>query len=209
MSTAYDTVFSPSYSRTQSSDLAAARSLFRAASGPFLASPLPWFGWALIFPTAALLTPSVAEVFSWPGVILLWSFSILTGGAFELFAVRSRGGLSASSALASWAFRVQANLSLIGVVLSFLCILWGRPGALPAVWLLVLGHSLFMLGGLAFAPLRRAGLVYQLGAILSLLPWVDPLQVLAATTLVANTWVGISIWRRRDSAEVGARVEVD
>lgn len=196
MTSEYDPVFGPpSVGASSSSDLAEARELFEEASRPFLGSPLPWLGWAILFPAAALLTGAVAQSFAWVGVLLLWSATILVGGFVEIATIRSRRP-AVSSSLASWVFQAQANLSLIAVVLSLALLFYGRPEAIPAVWLLVLGHSLFMLGGLAFGPVRQAGLLYQVGGILTLLPLFDPMVVLAVTTFFANGWIGLKVAQR-------------
>ena len=178
-----------------SSDLAEAKQLFEEASRPFLGSPLPWLGWAILFPCAALLTGAVAASFSWVGVLLLWSVTILVGGFVEILSIRRRRPM-VSSSLASWVFQTQANLSLVAVVLSLVLVVYGRPQAIPAVWLLVLGHSLFMLGGLAFHPVRQAGLLYQVGGILTLLPQLDSMVTLAVTTLIANGWISLKVAQR-------------
>ena len=196
MTSEYDPFLAPSRPRFESSNLELARALFAQASRPYLVSPLPWIAWAVILPSAALLTPSFVRRFEWAGGLLLWSFAILIGGAFELAAVRRSAGEVVSTPLASWAFGVQANLSLVTIALSLLVLWLDQPWALPGLWLLLLGHSLVVLGGLAFPPMRVAGLVYQLGGVAALWPRGEPLLVLAITTGAANLWMAAAIGRQ-------------
>jgi hypothetical protein len=193
----YDPFLAPAERRHESSNLEAARALFAAASRPYLASPLPWAAWALILPSAALLTPLAARAFDWRGVLLLWSFAILAGGACELTAIRRSSEGVVSTPIASWAFGVQGNLSLVTIALSFFLLWMDSAWALPGLWLLLLGHSFVTLGGLAFPPLRQAGLLYQIGGVAALWPRGEPLLVLAATTFAANLWMAASV-RSRD-----------
>jgi hypothetical protein len=196
MSSEYDPFLAPSSRGFESSNLEAARELFADASRPYLASPLPWASWAAILPAAALATPAATRAFGWVGVLLLWSIAILLGGAFELIAIRRRAVETVSTALASWAFGVQGNLSLVAVALSFFLLWADRAWALPALWLLLLGHSFYTLGGLSLPALRHAGLIYQVGGVAALWPGGEPLIVLAVTTLVANGWMAVAIARR-------------
>jgi hypothetical protein len=196
MASEYDPFLAPSRPHFEASNLEIARGLFGEASRPYLVSPLPWLAWAVILPTAALLTTSVARRFDWVGVLLLWSFSILIGGAFELAAVGRAAGETVSTPIASWAFGVQANLSLVSIALSFLLLWIDEPWALPGLWLLLLGHSLVVLGGLAFPPMRNAGLIYQIGGVAALWPRGEPLLVLAITTGAANLWMAAAIGRQ-------------
>ena len=196
MSSDYDPFLAPATRRFESSNLEAARELFADASRPYLSSPLPWVSWALILPAAALATESAARAFDWIGVLLLWSVAILLGGALELIAIRRRSAETVSTALASWAFGVQGNLSLVAIALSFFLLWVDRAWALPALWLLLLGHSFYTLGGLSFPALRHAGLMYQVGGVAALWPRGEPLIVLAVTTLVANLWMASAIHRR-------------
>jgi len=71
----------------------------------------------------------------------------------------------------------------------------GEGRLLPTVWLLLLGHSLYGLGGLASRPLKRCGLIYQLGGLASLVAIASTDLVFALTTFVGNLSVAISIWR--------------
>ncbi len=196
MTSEYDPFLAPARPRFESSNLELARGLFGEASSPYLVSPLPWLAWAGILPTAALLTTSLGRRFGWVGVLLLWSFAILIGGAFELGAIRRAAGEMVSTPLASWAFGVQGNLSLVCIALSFLLLWVDQAWALPGLWLLLLGHSLVTLGGLAFLPMRHAGLVYQIGGVAALWPRGEPLLVLAVTTAAANLWMAFAVGRQ-------------
>jgi hypothetical protein len=196
MTTEYDPFLAPARPRFESSNLELARGLFGEASRPYLVSPLPWLAWAGILPTAALLTSSLGRRFGWVGVLLLWSFAILLGGVFELGAVRRAAGELVSTPLASWAFGIQGNLSLVCIALSFLLLWVDQAWALPGLWLLLLGHSLVTLGGLAFPPMRHAGLVYQIGGVAALWPRGEPLLVLAVTTGAANLWMALAVGRQ-------------
>ena len=91
--------------------------------------------------------------------------------------------------------RVQGNLSLVAVALTALLVWQDLAWALPGVWLLLLGHSFYMLGGLSFPPFRAYGILYQLGGLAALWPGGAPLAVFAATTAVGNLWMGFSVWR--------------
>jgi hypothetical protein len=197
MRSEYDPVLAPARTVFESSNLEAARDLFAEASRPYLASPLPWIAWAAILPAAALATPVAARSHDWVGVLLLWSSAILAGGACELTAIRRSSRDVVSTPLASWAFGAQGNLSLVTIALS-LFLLWSESAwALPGLWLLLLGHSFVILGGLAFLPMRQAGLIYQIGGIAALWPRGEPLAVLAATTFAASLWMAYSVHRRR------------
>lgn len=100
-----------------------------------------------------------------------------------------------SSSVANWVLRAQGNLSLVAVLVSGALILQASAWLLPGVWLLLLGHSLFTLGGLAARSLRTAGLIYQAGGVLAIWPHGLGLEVFAVATLVGNLWVAVSIWR--------------
>ncbi|KAB2966983.1 MAG: hypothetical protein F9K18_04845, partial [Thermoanaerobaculia bacterium] len=173
MSSEYDPVFGPGPGdRAAEADLAAVRAAFRRASRPYLSSAVPWFCWAALFPAAALATGRAHAAAGAPGVLGLWSVTVLAGGLVEgavLLAARRRLG---ATALGGWAMRVQGNLSLVGAALSFALVLAGRETLLPALWLLLLGHSLFALGGLALPAQRVAGIVYQAGGVAALVPGV-------------------------------------
>jgi len=187
--------------RRSTRDREQVEALFRAAATPYLRSPWGWFAWAAALPAAALATAPLARSKGPAGVLLLWSITILVAGVVEAVPhFRQRG--QAGSALATWAMRGQANLSLVGVCLSGVLLWQDQAWLLPGLWLLLLGHSLYLLGGLAFPPLRTCGLGMQLGGALALWPRIDPLLAFAVTTALTNAFVGWSILRaRRDDAE--------
>ncbi|MBP1642906.1 MAG: hypothetical protein H6Q03_1575 [Acidobacteria bacterium] len=178
-------------------DLAGVQAAFRRASRPYLSSPLPWFAWAALLPGAALATGRVAAAGGVPAVLALWSLTVLAGGLVEgtvLLSARRRLG---SSALGAWAMRVQGNLSLVGAALSIALLAAGREALLPALWLLLLGHSLFALGGLALGAQRLAGIVYQVGGVAALVPGVPPLIAFALATAAGNLVVAFGVLRAR------------
>lgn len=175
------------------------REIFRAAGRPFLRSPWPWFCWAVLLPAAAFSTPLALRLRGPSGVLLLWSFTILLGGVAELGALR-RGGLRLGGAtpLAGWVLRLQGNLSLVALGLSLLLLWLDQAWALPGLWLLLVGHSFFLLGGFAFGPFRVAGLLFQAGGLLALWPGAaPPLAVFAAATALGNLWIGVGVLRQR------------
>jgi len=100
------------------------------------------------------------------------------------------------TALAGWALNIQGNLSLVAVALSLAALVAGQGRLLPGIWLLLLGHSFFLMGSLAFPPFRACGLIYQLGGVVALWPALDPLIVFAAATCAGNLWMAWSVWRR-------------
>jgi hypothetical protein len=209
----------------QDEDLDLVREAFERASRPYVYSPWPWVAWALVLAAAAWITPLVLRRFAAPGVLMLWSVAILVGGAVELVAIRRRRRAEPGSTLARWVFRAQGNLSLVGVALSAALLLRSLSLAslLPGLWLLLLGHSFFAQGGLAFPPLRRAGLLYQAGGVVSLILSLTPgggsltpggggLTAFAVSVLVANLSVAWALSRRtkgltRTPAENAARSE--
>jgi hypothetical protein len=131
------------------------------------------------------------------GAAGLWSVAILVGGLVEWGAAMRHGGSGGAGGLARWVLRGQGNLSLVAMALS-LALFWeGLVWLLPAVWLLLLGHSFFFVGGLTFKPLKVSGLLYQAGGLVALWPAGHPLLVFAVTTLVANLWMAWSVARRR------------
>jgi hypothetical protein len=177
------------------------RKIFRRASRPYLSSPWPWVGWALVLPGAALATGRAAAAFGAPGVLVLWCVAILVGGAIEgafLLGARRRYGASKAGA---WAMRIQGNLSLVATALSAALVGAGQARLLPAVWLLLLGHSLFALGGLALPAQRTAGVLYQLGGVAALVPGIPPLPVFAVATCLGNLWIATGILRSRRQAD--------
>jgi hypothetical protein len=179
-------------------DLEAVRDRFRVASRPYLSSPWPWVAWALALPAAALLTPAALRASGPAAVLLVWSAAILVAGAVEVAGhVRARRLGRGGTPLAGWALSVQGNLSLVALALSVLLIWQDLAWALPALWLLLLGHSLWLLGGLAFEPFRVCGLLYQAAGLLALWPALPPLAVLAAAAFAGNLWIAWALWRER------------
>lgn len=128
---------------------------------------------------------------------ILWSLAILVGGAIEGFAILRQQRRRGRSSLGAWAMRAQGNLSLVAVALSGLLVSIDGAKFLPALWLLLLGHNLFSLGGLAFPPMRLAGLLYQAGGLAALVPGSRPLWAMAAATALGNFWIGWGIVRER------------
>lgn len=128
---------------------------------------------------------------------ILWSLAILLGGAIEGFTILRQQHRRGRSSLGAWAMRAQGNLSLVAVVLSGLLVWLDSARFLPALWLLLLGHNLFSLGGLAFPPMRLAGLLYQAGGLAALVPGSRPLWAMAAATALGNFWIGWGIVRDR------------
>ena len=203
---AYDPLFARAESHDFGSeedhgDLERARREFRAASRPFLRTSLSWLAWGFVLPAASLATPGAYRRGAESGVLLLWSCAVLVGGALELAALARSRAVGTATPLASWALRVQGNLSLVAVLLSA-ALIWGEAASLlPGLWLLLLGHSLFVLGGLAFSPMRTAGLIYQLGGAAALWPGGAPLAAFAASTALANFWMAWSIWSRKEGED--------
>ncbi|HYL05924.1 MAG TPA: hypothetical protein VE075_07780 [Thermoanaerobaculia bacterium] len=194
--------------RAAAADLETVQELFRAAGAPYLRSFWSWLAWALVLPAAALATPPVLARFGPAGTLLTWSAAILLGGAVELAAIRSARAVAAGrpgaepeapapgrSPLATWALRTQGNLSLVALALSSLLLWQDLAWALPGMWLLLLGHSFYLLGGIAFPPFRTYGLLYQLGGVAALWPGGVPLPAFALTTAAANLWMGYTVWR--------------
>lgn len=132
-------------------------------------------------------------------MLFLWSVTILAGGAFEILAIRRSGEATAGGTLAAWVLRLQGNLSFVALALSALLVWQDLAWALPGLWLLLLGHSFYMLGGLAFEPFRACGLIYQLGGVAALWPDGSPLLAFALATAVGNLWMGVGVWRERYS----------
>lgn len=178
------------------------RRAFETAARGFLSSPWPWVAWAVVLPAAALLTPHVLDRFGFPGVLFTWSGAILLGGLVEGAAMLRRGALrrSGRGTLARWALSGQGNLSLVGLALSAALLWAGESDLLAPLWLFLLGHSFFSLGGLAFRPMRTAGVIYQLGGVVQLLPAPDAwpeLGAFAVATFLGNLWLAWAIHRRR------------
>ena len=120
---------------------------------------------------------------------------ILLGGMVEIVGIRRNAREQTGSTLAAWVLRLQGNLSFVAIVLSALLVWQDLAWVLPGLWLLLLGHSFYMLGGLAFPPFRTCGLLYQLGGLAALWPNGNPLLAFAAATAVGNLWMGIGILR--------------
>lgn len=206
-SSEYDEVFGdPAEEERSAAEAAAVRLAFRHAAGPYLSAALPWFAWGLILPAAALLTPLALATAREAGVTVLWSIAILLGGAIEGVTILRQHRRRGRSGLGRWAMRAQGNLSLVAVALSGLLLWIDGARFLPGLWLLLLGHNFFALGGLAFAPMRLAGIVYQLGGLVALVPGSRPLWAMAAATALGNFWIG---WGVRREREVQAVVEPD
>jgi hypothetical protein len=196
MPSEYDSLFS---SRPVAPEAAEAfeqvRERFRAAGRPYLSSPWSWCAWGVLLPAAALATPAVAGRFGFPGVAILWSVAILAAGAVEARAMLEAG--AGGSPLASWALHQQGNLSLVALALSVLLVVRDEAWALPGLWLLLLGHSFYGLGGLSFPALRRYGLAYQAGGAAALAAGSRSLAVFALATALSNFGLAWAVWRRR------------
>jgi len=199
---AYDPLFGGEENPEVAGEAARAKSAFERASRAYLASPLPWLVWALILPAAALATPEALRRGREAGVLLVWSVAILAGGAIEGLALLGARRRAPGGPLGAWAMRVQGNLSLVALALSAMLVWAEAPELLPGLWLLLLGHSFFALGGLALPALRTAGVLYQLGGVAALVPGSPSLACFAAATALGNLWVAWGIVRRnrRDQA---------
>jgi hypothetical protein len=191
--TEYDPLFASS--QTGPDDLEPVRERFRAASRPFLQNPISWFAWSALLPGAALATPTAMRLAGPSGVLFTWSGVILLGGAIEFLGIRRSGRLSQGGTLAAWVLRLQGNLSLVALILSALLVWQDMAWALPGLWLLLLGHSFYMLGGLAFEPIRACGILYQIGGVAALWPDGYPLETFALATAAGNLWMGLGVWR--------------
>jgi len=199
---AYDPLFAREENPEVAADAARARAAFERASRAYLAAPLPWLVWALLLPAAALATPAAQLRAREAGVLLVWSIAILAGGAVEGLALLGARRRAGGGPLGAWAMRVQGNLSLAALALSAALVWADAPELLPGLWLLLLGHSFFALGGLALPALRWAGVVYQAGGVAALVPGMPSLVCFAVATALGNLWVawGIVARRRRDQA---------
>jgi hypothetical protein len=182
-------------------DLEPVRERFAAASRPYLHSPWSWLAWAVLLPVAALVTPEAVRRSGPAGALFIWSATILIGGAVEIGAIllgRGRAGRrTARTPLAAYVLRLQGNLSFVALALSVLCLWLDAAWALPGIWLLLLGHSFYMLGGLAFPPFRTCGLIFQIGGLAALWPTLPPLPVFAVTAAAGNLWMAWRIWRQQ------------
>jgi hypothetical protein len=181
-------------------DLSPVQERFRRASGPYLRSPWSWLAWAVVLPAAAFATPLEIRAGGPAAVLAGWSVAILLGGAVEVAAILRSGGAgerAGRTPLAAWVLRVQGNLSLAALALSILLVWQDLAWALPGLWLLLLGHSLYLLGGLAFPPMRTCGAIFQIGGLAALWPRLDPLLAFAAATAAGNLWMALQVWRLR------------
>ncbi len=193
-------------------DLSPVQERFQRASGPYLRSPWSWLAWSIVLPAAALATPLEIRAGGPAAVLAGWSAAILLGGAVEVAAILRTGEPAGARAgrtpLAAWVLRVQGNLSLAALALSILLVWQDLAWALPGLWLLLLGHSLYLLGGLAFPPMRTCGAIFQVGGVLALWPRGDPpvlwpLTAFAAATAAGNLWMALQVWQlRRERAAV-------
>lgn len=187
----------------ESDDLELVRRHFDAARRPYLASPVPWLVWAIVLPAAALTTPIAASLDAEGGVLFLWSVAVLVGGVVEGgFILRRRGR---ATRLGGWVMQLQGNQSLVGLLLSLFLIWRNLALVLPALWLLLIGHSFFLLGGLAFRPMRWAGIFYQLGGAIALWPAARPLLVFAVTSAIGNLTIAAGLLREAREARAGGR----
>ncbi|MDX1632866.1 MAG: hypothetical protein R3234_13430 [Thermoanaerobaculia bacterium] len=188
----YDPLGSPA---ADTEDLLRVQELFSEAARPFVSFPWSWLAWALVLPLAAILTGPVAATHGASGVLLLWSGAILVGGLVEGYGIRRGRGRHGRSSLGSWVLRVQGNLSLVALILSAAAVVADQATLLPGIWLLLLGHSFYVVGGLAFAPFRAYGLTWQLAGAVALWPGlVDPLLVLASVAFFGNLWMAWKVW---------------
>jgi len=191
----YDVLGSPP---ADGEDLVRVQELFFEAARPYVAFPWSWLGWAVILPLAALLTRPVAARHDASGVLLLWSGAVLAGGLVEVLGIRRGQGQHGRSSLGRWVLRVQGNLSLVAVLLSVAAVVTGQTVLLPGIWLLLLGHSFYSVGGLAFPPFRRLGLAWQAAGAVALWPGlVDPLMALAVVAFGGGLWMAWKLWRPR------------
>jgi hypothetical protein len=188
----YEPLFSAR--RSPVDDLEAVRALFAAAAAPFTRSPWSWVGWALLLPAAALSTGRILGAFGPSVVVLVWCSVILIGGLLEMWVIRRGGGVERTT-LAGWVLRSQANLSFVAVAISIVLVWHDRLDLLPGLWLLILGHSFLVLGGLAFKPFRRAGWIYQLAGLAALVPGQEGLVWFAAAAALGNLSIALSVGR--------------
>lgn len=209
---AYDPLFGGDDDPSAEAAAEAVRDAFATASRAYLSSPWPWAAWAVLLPSAALLTPAVRADLGAAAVLGLWSATILAGGVVEGTVLLRARRRRRPGPLGAWAMRAQGNLSLVAVALSLLLAGLGEAAFLPALWLLLLGHSFFTLGGLAFRPLRTAGLLFQAGGAAALVVAALPfdryplsagagagraLALFALATAAGCGWVAWNLWRGR------------
>ncbi len=194
MASEYDPLFAGRGSPAEGRDLERVEDLFAAAAEPYLRSPWSWALWAVVLPSAALVSAHAARRGAL-AVLVLWSGAVLLGGAFEAALILR--GRRPRTALAGWVLRAQGNLSLVAVALSLALVGARLAWLLPALWLLLVGHSFLTLGGLTFPPLRRAGWIYQCAGLVALVPRARPLWVFAVAAAAGNGLVAWSLARRR------------
>ena len=195
-SSEYDPAFGAAGAPGDDSDLERGRRLFAVASRPYLSSPIPWLVWAAVLPGAALATDRALAARGPVAVLALWSTAVVLGGAVEAaFLLRARRRFG-TTPLGSWVMTAQGNLSLVAAALSLALVVADRFDLIPGVWLLLLGHSLFSLGGLALPAMRAAGIVYQLAGAAALVPGARPLLAVAVATGAGNLWIAIGLLRR-------------
>ncbi len=190
MGSEYEPLFAPK--KPAIDDLEAVRAIFASAAAPFTRSPWSWAAWALLLPSAAVATPTVLARYGPVHVVITWCLMIIVGGIVETWVLRW-GAAAERTTVAGWVLRSQANLSFIAVAISAVLIWYRQSALLPGVWLLVLGHSFLVLGGLAFKPFRRAGWIYQLAGLGALWPSQDGLLWFAAATALGNLWIALSV----------------
>ena len=178
-----------------SEDLERVQERFGIAARPYLSSPIPWLAWAIVLPGAALATPGVAAGYGAAGVLFLWSIAVLVGGSVEGALILRRRGRG-TTPLASWVLRLQGNQSLIAVALSAFLLWQDLAAALPGVWLLLVGNSFFLLGGLAFRPMRQVGVLYEVAGLLALWPAPTSLWIFAVATALGNLRIAWALMRR-------------
>ena len=200
MASEYDPLFTRRSSGVD--DLEAVRAIFAGAAMPFVRSPWSWACWALLLPATALATPEILSRYGPFRVVIAWCSMIVVGGIVETWVLR-RGAAGERTTVAGWVLRSQANLSFIAVVISGALIWQGQASLLPGIWLLVLGHSFLVLGGLAFKPFRRTGWIYQLAGLGALWPGQEGLLWFAAATALGNLAIALSVRSARKTSATG------
>jgi hypothetical protein len=185
---------------TEPSDLDRVQARFEEASVGYLRSPWSWWSWSLILPIAALVGRAIYPVAGARAVLFIWSFFILCGGLVEGAILLTGSSMAARTPLAGWVLRTQGNLSLVAVALSALLIWQNLATFVPALWLLLVGHSFYVIGKLSFPPLRTAGLIFQGGGVAALVPAVDSLAVFAVCAFAGCFWIGLGVLRRSRSS---------
>lgn len=186
--------YEPLFARKEAAidDLEAVRTVFAGAAAPFTKSPWSWAAWGLLLPAAALATPAIQSRHGPFAVVIAWCLIIIVGGIVETWVLRW-GATARRTTVATWVLRSQANLSFIAVAISAVLIWHRQTTLLPGVWLLVLGHSFLVLGGLAFRPFRRAGWIYQIAGLGALWPSQDGLLWFAAATALGNLSIALAV----------------